>query len=71
MLHPHVKWNRRVDFRSAGTATSRFMMPPRITTAERASLVGVTNGAIIFVTDAGGGNGKLQVRSGGAWVDLH
>ena len=52
-------------------ATRRYMMPPKITTAQRGNLVGVTNGAIIFVTDAGGGNGKLQVRSGGAWVDLH
>ena len=62
-----------VDFSDAGApvATNRYMMPPKITTAQRGNLVGVTNGAIIFVTDAGGGNGKLQVRSGGAWVDLH
>ena len=66
-----------VDFSLAGQqisgpfANKMFMLPPKITTAQRGNLAGVTNGAIIFVTDAGGGNGKLQVRSGGAWVDLH
>ena len=48
-----------------------YMYPPKITEAQRDALVGVTNGAIIYNVTAGGGNGKLQVRSGGAWVDLH
>ena len=66
-----------VDFHNAGRGLPSpfngrsYMYPPKITTSERDALVGLTNGAIVFVTDAGGGNGKLQVRSGGTWVDLH
>jgi len=45
-----------------------YMYPPKITEAQKSSLVAVTNGAMIFVTDVGGGNnGELQVRIGGAW----
>ena len=48
-----------------------YMYPPKITQNQRDALVGVTNGAIIYNVTAGSGNGKLQVRSGGDWVDLH
>ena len=69
-----------VDFRHAGKdqpstidgnpnpAFGRmYMYPPKITESQKSSLVGFTNGAMIFVTDAGGGNGQLQVRIGGFW----
>ena len=69
-----------VDFSNAGrnnydvvTPTNEvnrmYMYPPKVTTAERNSLQGVTDGAFIFVTDLS--NGKLQVRANGAWVNLH
>jgi len=66
-----------VDFKNAGQdgtgafANRMYMYPPQVTQTQRDNLVGVTNGAVIYNTSAGGGNGKLQVRSGGAWVDLH
>ena len=62
-----------VDLRDAGTATSRYMMPPRVNTSQRASLVNVESGAIIYNTSVN----KLQVYVGtGAynvfnWQDLH
>ena len=48
-----------------------YMYPPKITQTQRDALVGVTNGAMIYNVTANNGNGILQVRSGGAWVDLH
>ena len=73
-----------IDFRDAGKdqpstidgnpnpAFGRmYMYPPKITETQRNNLVGVTNGAIIFNTTADNNNGKLQVRAGGNWVDLH
>ena len=53
-------------------------MPPQVTQAQRNALkdgyysdgsVAVPNGAVVFVTDLSGGT--LQVRKGGAWVNLH
>ena len=47
-----------------------YMYPPKVTTAERNSLAGLTDGAMVFVTDLAGG-AKLQVRVGSSWVSLH
>ena len=60
-----------VDFADAGKditgafANKMFMLPPKITTAERGNLTGVTDGALIYNTD---GN-QLQVYIGG-WVGI-
>ena len=62
-----------VDLRDAGTATSRYMMPPKVNTSERASLVGVESGAVIYNTSLN----KLQVYVGSGaynvanWQNLH
>ena len=57
-----------VDFASAGpSATSRFMIPPKITTTQRGNLTGVVSGAIIYNTSTN----KLQVFNGSTWVNLH
>jgi len=56
-----------VDFADAGTATTRFMIPPKVTTTQRNSLSGVTSGAIVYNTSAN----KLQVFNGSVWVNLH
>ena len=62
-----------VDLRDAGTATSRYMMPPKVDTSQRASLVGVESGAIIYNTSLN----KLQVYVGSGaynvanWQNLH
>jgi len=70
-----------VDFSNAGrnhndvvltTAQQNrmYMYPPKVTTNERNSLVGLSDGAMVFVTDLAGG-AKLQVRVGNTWVSLH
>ena len=57
-----------VDFASAGpSATSRFMIPPKITSTQRGNLTGVVSGAIIYNTSTN----KLQVFNGSTWVNLH
>ena len=62
-----------VDLRDAGTATSRYMMPPRVNTSQRANLVNVESGAIIYNTS----ENKLQVYVGTGsynvfnWQNLH
>ena len=62
-----------VDLRDAGTATSRYMMPPKVNTSQRASLVGVESGAVIYNTSLN----KLQVYVGSGaynvanWQNLH
>lgn len=57
-----------VDFSEAGlsTATSRYMIPPRITTTQRAGLSTVA-GAFIFNTTTS----KFQGYTGIAWTDFH
>ena len=52
-----------VDFADAGTVTTRFMLPPKITTAERGNLTGLVSGAMIYNTNLN----KLQVYNGSAW----
>ena len=70
-----------VDFSNAGrphadvtvasaSANRMYMYPPKVTTNERDSLVGLSDGAMVFVTDLAGG-AKLQVRIGNTWVSLH
>ena len=65
-----------VDFRMAGqdatgTDVNRmYMYPPKITTSQRSGLTGLSDGAIIFLSDLVGGP-KLQVRVDGDWVNLH
>ncbi len=70
-----------VDFSNAGrnhndvvltTAQQNrmYMYPPKVTTNERNSLVGLSDGAMVFVTDLAGG-AKLQVRVSNNWVSLH
>ena len=61
-----------VDFADAGKnipsgafANKMFMLPPKITTAQRGNLTGVADGALIYNTD---GN-QLQVYIGG-WVGI-
>ena len=56
-----------VDFADAGTATTRFMLPPKITTTQRGNLSGVVAGAVIYNTSTN----KLQVFNGSAWQDCN
>ena len=66
-----------VDFSSVGVArpeisnvddssTMRFMLPPKLSTAERVGLSTVA-GAMIYNTDLN----KTQVYTGIAWEELH
>ena len=61
--------NGSVNFSNAGLSTNRFMVPPRVTTAQRNSLVGLISGAMVYVTDLAGGS-KLQVYNGSAWETI-
>ena len=55
--------------------TLGYMLPPKVTTAQRNALTSRTGGtvpagAMVFVTDLGGGP-KLQVWNGSAWQSTH
>tara|TARA_B100001248_G_scaffold162629_1_gene122715 strand:- start:2422 stop:4569 length:2148 start_codon:yes stop_codon:yes gene_type:complete len=52
-----------VDLRDAGTATSRYMIPPKVSTSVRNSLQNLVSGAMIYNTSLN----KLQVYNGSAW----
>ena len=54
-----------VDFADAGTLTTRFMLPPKITGTQRNNLTGVIAGAMIYNTS----NNRLQVFNGTVWKD--
>ena len=68
-----------VDFSNAGQgltgakANKMFMIPPKVNTAQRAALLGVVSGAVIFYTNTN----KLQVYVGSGaynvanWQNLH
>ena len=52
-----------VDLRDAGNATSRYMIPPKVSTSTRNSLQNLVSGAMIYNTNLN----KLQVYNGSAW----
>ena len=67
-----------VDFSNAGRnfdnvvieatqANRMYMIPPKVTTAERGNLAGVVAGALIYNTNTN----KLQVYNGSAWQDCN
>ena len=55
-----------VDFGSAGITTQRFMIPPKVTTAQRNALVGVVDGAMLYNTSLK----RLEVYAGTGWVGV-
>ena len=55
------------DFSNAGVTTSRFMLPPKVTTSGRGNLQNVVAGAVIYNTSTN----KLQVFNGSAWQDCN
>jgi hypothetical protein len=48
-------------------STTSGFLPPRMTTAQRDAITSPPNGLMLYDTTTN----KLQVRAGGAWVDLH
>ena len=52
-----------IDFATAGSVTSRFMVPPKVSNTERGNLTGLIAGAMIYNTNLN----KLQVYTGSAW----
>ena len=52
-----------VDLRDAGTATSRYMIPPKVDNSGRSGLQNLVSGAMIYNTSIN----KLQVYNGSAW----
>ena len=55
-----------VDFGSAGITTQRFMIPPKVTTAQRNALVGAVDGAMLYNTSLK----RLEVYAGTGWVGV-
>jgi len=55
-----------VDFADAGTVTTRFMLPPKVTTIERGNLANLVSGAMIYNTNLN----KLQVYNGSTWETI-
>ena len=51
------------DFSGVNVVTTRFMVPPKITTTQRGNLTGLVSGAFIYNTSLN----KLQVYNGSAW----
>jgi hypothetical protein len=49
------------------TSTTSGFLPPRMTTTQRDAITSPPNGLILYNSTTN----KLQVRAGGAWVDLH
>ena len=55
-----------VDLGDAGTITTRFMLPPKVTAAQRGNLSGVVAGAMIYnITD-----NRLEYYNGSAWRQI-
>jgi len=52
-----------VDFKTAGAAAKRFMIPPKVDDAGRGNLTGLVAGALIYNTSTN----KLNVYNGTAW----
>lgn len=52
---------------AAASVNRMYMYPPKVTTAERGSLSGVTAGAMVYNTSTN----KLQVYNGSAWQDCN
>ena len=56
-----------VDMRAAGrNATTRFMLPPQVTTTQRNNLVGVIAGAMIYNTS----QNRLEIYTGSSWKQI-
>jgi len=56
-----------VDMRAAGrNATTRFMLPPQVTTTQRGNLVGVIAGAMIYNTS----QNRLEIYTGSSWKQI-
>ena len=61
-----------VDFADAGQATTgsaanrMFMVPPKVTNAQRGNLTALVSGAMIYNTNLN----KLQVYNGSAWETI-
>jgi hypothetical protein len=49
------------------SSTTQGFLPPRMTTTQRNAIATPADGLVIYNTTTG----KLQVRAGGVWVDLH
>ena len=58
--------NGSVNFSNAGLSTNRFMVPPKVSTSQRNSLVGLISGAMIYNTSLN----KLQVYNGSSWETI-
>ena len=55
-----------VDLADAGTITTRFMLPPKVTATQRGNLSGVVAGAMIYnITD-----NRLEYYNGSAWRQI-
>jgi hypothetical protein len=52
------------------TSTTRGLLPPRMTTAQRDAITTPSQGLIIFCTDCASGEGELQISLSSVWKNL-
>jgi hypothetical protein len=52
------------------TSTTRGLLPPRMTAAQRDAITTPSQGLIIFCTDCASGEGELQIKLSSAWKNL-
>jgi uncharacterized protein (TIGR02145 family) len=53
------------------TSTTKGLLIPRMTAAQRAAITTPSQGLIIFCTDCASGEGELQIRLTSSWKNLH
>jgi hypothetical protein len=53
------------------TSTTKGLLIPRMTAAQRVAITTPSQGLIIFCTDCANGEGELQIRFTSSWKNLH
>jgi hypothetical protein len=53
------------------TSTTKGLLIPRMTAAQRDAITSPTQGLIIFCANCAGGEGELQIKLTSSWINLH
>jgi hypothetical protein len=52
------------------SSTSKGLLPPRMTAAQRNAIVSPAEGLMLYCTNCGGANGELEYFGGAGWVNM-